>query len=56
MTEPVILDRCDVCERRTLHAREQQGKPDPARVETERICSECGTTTTRVKRIADKAE
>jgi len=51
MTDPVILDRCDICERRTLHARDQQGKADPPRVVTERICSKCGTTTTKQKKI-----
>jgi hypothetical protein len=52
MTEPVILDRCDTCERRTPHTRDQQGKADPPRVVTERICSKCGTTTTHIKRIS----
>jgi len=54
MTDPVIIDRCDTCERKTLHARDQQGKSDPPRVETERICSECGTTTTHTEHIPDE--
>jgi len=46
MTEPVILTDCDACGERTAHAREQQGKADPPRIVTERVCSECGATDT----------
>jgi hypothetical protein len=54
MTDPVIIKHCDTCEAKTLHARDQKGKPDPARVVTERICSECGTTTTHTKHFQDE--
>lgn len=51
MTEPVILKHCDACEAETLHAREQEGKPDPARVVTEHVCSECGAIESKVQTL-----
>jgi len=51
MTDPVILKHCDACDERTLHARDQRGESDPARVVTEHVCSECGTTLTQTESL-----
>jgi len=46
MTGPVIITDCPECGERTPHSRDQSGEPDPPRVETDMICSECGTVRT----------
>jgi len=46
MTDPVILTECPECGEKTRHSRDQSSKPDPLRVETDMICSECGTVRT----------
>jgi len=51
MTDPVILKYCDACDERTLHARDQHAEPDPARVVTEHICSECGSVQTKTQKL-----
>lgn len=55
MTDPVIISDCPSCETRTPHSREQSGTADPPAVETNLICSECGTVRT-TKEIYDAAQ
>jgi len=51
MTDPVILKHCDACEAETLHAREQRGESNPARIVTEHICIECGSVQTKAQKL-----
>jgi transcriptional regulator NrdR family protein len=55
MTDPVILTDCPTCEARTAHSRDQSAAADPPAVETDLICSECGTVRT-TKEVYEAAQ
>jgi len=55
MTDPVIITGCPTCEGRTAHCREQSAKADPPAIETQLICTECGTART-TKQIYDASQ